>query len=144
MRQIGRHLEELLEALGVHLIAHQRQEERQREGDQNRVDADDQRILDRIAEHVGAEVPLKVLEARPRAAHDALSRLEILECDDHTIHRHIGKADEDDDRGQHQQIQPPVALDSCPGAALAQAACLCHDTLSFSLSCRMPFTKVYR
>ena len=90
--------------------------------------------MNRVPEHVGAEVPFKVLEGYPFAAPDALRGLEVLECDNHAIHRHIRKADEDDDRGKHQQIQSPIALDLGPGAAFAQTAGLYHGILPFPIS----------
>ena len=112
MRQVGGHLEEFLEPSGVHLVAHQRQQDRQGECHRDGVQADDQGVGNGIGEHVGVEIPLKVFQPRPAAPPDAGGGTEILEGNDHAVHRQVCEADEDHDRRKHQQIEAPVS--ACP------------------------------
>ena len=109
MRQVGRYLEELLESPGIHLVAHQCEDNRQRERHRDGVQADHQCVCNRVGEHIGVEIPQEVFQPSPRASPDAHCRTEILERNDHAVHRQIGKADKNHDRGKHQQIQSPVS-----------------------------------
>ena len=104
MRQVGRYLEELFEPLGVHLVAHQRNQDGQREGNQDGVNADYQGVADGVGKHVGGKVLLKIPQPCPLTAQDAARRLKILERDDDAIHGQIGEADKDDHGGNHQQV----------------------------------------
>ena len=89
MRQIGGHLEKLLKPLRHHLVAHQRQYDRQRERDNNTIQADDQRVFDRRPELIGIKVLLEIFKSRPGAPHDTLGRREIFKCDHNPVHGKI-------------------------------------------------------
>ena len=95
MGQVCGNLEEFLESLCIHLVAHQCQQNRQRKCDGNGVQTDDQCIDNGIAKHVGIEVALEVLQTNPVTAPDALRRAEVLEGYGHTIHGQIGKTEKD-------------------------------------------------
>ena len=110
MRKICGYLEKLFEFLCPNLIAHQRQRDRQREGNQNRVKADDNRIPDCESELIGIEILNEVIQSHPFAAPDSFCRSKILKRNNHSVHRIVGKQQENNDGRQHQQIQRPAFL----------------------------------
>ena len=91
MRKICGYLEKLFKPFSCHLIAHQGQRNRQREGNNNTVDTDYQGILNGNPELVGIKILPEILQPCPAASHNSPGRRKILKCNGYAVHRYIGK-----------------------------------------------------
>ena len=119
VRRVDDGLHRALELLIGHLIEHQGQNDRQREGEDQRLKREQERVDDQTAEVVGIEELHEVLHQRlgPRAAHDAKASLEILEGDLYAVHRDVLEDEDDHEHGNQQQIEFPVIHDAAPEPA---------------------------
>ena len=101
-------LGEALEPLGVQLIQHDGQQDRDREAEEQAIHVQHDGVLEHTAAVVGVEEGLKVLQAHPLAAGDAEGSLVVAEGDLHAVHREVAENHEKDQRGNQQDPQLPV------------------------------------
>ena len=109
--RVGDHLRHLAQLVGDAVIEQQRQENRKGERGDDLIDAQHDGVGQQILEHIGMEELVKVLHAHPRAAPDALGRLEVAEGNLHAVHWPIVEDQQIDQRRQEEQVQHPVAGD---------------------------------
>ena len=110
MGQVDHGLNGLLQAGLVYLVDHDRQEDRNREGEQQVHQAQAQRVLEQIHELVGVEETLKVGKSDPTATKETAHRTEILERHHNAVHGHVVKQEDNDNRGQGQQVQRVILV----------------------------------
>ncbi len=108
VRQIRQRLDELFIPNVAHLVDEQRQDDGRGETAEQLEQADDQRVLDDGPEIGVAQEALEVPKAHPIAAQNAQVELEVLERDQHAVHRVVAENRIPDDRGQQKKIECPV------------------------------------
>ena len=86
-------------------VHHQRQDDGHGEARQQIVEIQDQRIADDVFKVVGFKKVTEPFETYPRAASDAVGKVEIAECDLDAVHRHIAEDNDVNERRKDHQIQ---------------------------------------
>ena len=111
VRRIGDHLDKLAESLSRQIVQQQRENNRDRNAYQKRVDAQRQRIFQECREFIAAEEALEMGKMVPLATpYPKLSDV-VLEGDLNAVHRNIMKNDIIYNDRQDHQIQNPVFAD---------------------------------
>ena len=75
------------------MIAHERQQNRKRESDQNPVKTDDKRVFNRDGKLVGIEILDKMLESYELTPHNPLSWIKIFKRHNNSAKRQISKTE---------------------------------------------------
>lgn len=115
MRGVGNSLCELLQTGVLCIIDHKSQDNRQRKGGDQRIQAERHRIAQQFPEHNGFEKFLKMFESHPWTLHHSRVRQKILKCDLDSIHGPIGKNQDVEKGGQDEQIQEVIPFHQHPG-----------------------------
>ena len=105
MRRVGDHLHGLLEPGMLVGIEQQRQDDRDREAHQQRVQADHEGVGHQRGEIEAVYKFDKVLHAHPAAAGDAKCRIIVAESDLQTVHGPIFKEQIEQNAGNDHQVQ---------------------------------------
>ena len=116
MRRVGDHLYAAAEQALLDLVQAQRQQYRDGEAGQQRIEAEDERIDDDRLKLGRIEEALEVSQADPGAALNAEGGRILAEGDLRAIHRGVAEDDQPDERQKEQDVELPVAADAQPEA----------------------------
>jgi len=138
VRQVGDGLRHALKAFAGDAVHHQRQDDGHGEARQEIVEIQDQRIADDVFKVVGFKKVTEPFETYPRAASDAVGKVEIAEGNLHAVHGPVVEDRNIEEGGQDHQVQGPVLHGQLPGvlpvhfSSIACFECFCL------LQCEIP------
>lgn len=114
-------------------IEHQRQGDRNREGYDQPVQAQDQRIDDGHLEIRGFKEPLEIIKPHPFASQDSGFRVVSAERQLHAVHRDVAEDEGQNNARQTEQPERSVSLELLDEAAFL-FHCFCFHTLLLSIA----------
>ena len=139
VRQVGDGLRHALKAFAGDAVHHQRQDDGHGEARQQIVEIQDQRIADDVFKVVGFKKVTEPFETYPRAASDAVGKVEIAEGNLHAVHGPVVEDRNIEEGGQDHQVQGPVLHGQLPGVlpvrfpSIACFDCFCPPELENSM-----------
>ena len=119
VRHVADGLHQLFGALEVHLVEHQREDDRRRECKQDGIQIQQQRVADDAPAIFKLKKLDKVIQSHPRAVLNSTEDVELLKGNDHLGHGHVLEKDVIRQHRNHEHINPFV-LDEFPEQPLPE------------------------